>query len=106
MRLLLDECMPRRFRQDLSGHYVRTVQEMGWSGLKNGALLRQAAPLFDALVTVDRGIFYQQNLTGATISVVILLSASNGLDALRPFLPALQTALNSITPGQVVRISL
>jgi hypothetical protein len=97
--------MPKRFRRELSGHYVRTVQEMGWSGLKNGALLRQAAPQFDALLTVDRGIQYQQNLTLMTMSIVVLISASNGIAALRPLLPALLEVLDTLKPGQVVRVS-
>lgn len=40
MRLLLDECVPRKLRSDLEGHDVRTVQEMGWAGKKNGELVR------------------------------------------------------------------
>jgi hypothetical protein len=62
MRLLLDECMPRRLKQELFGHDVSTVQEMGWAGIKNGALLQLASGSFDALLTVDQGIEYQQNL--------------------------------------------
>lgn len=60
MRLLLDECIPKRLKRELLGHEVRTVQDMGWSGIKNGALLRLADGRFDALLTVDQGIEYQQ----------------------------------------------
>ena len=42
MRLLLDECVPKRLRRELPGHEVRTAQEAGWAGVKNGALLRAA----------------------------------------------------------------
>lgn len=62
MRVLLDECLPRKLKQELGGHEVRTAQEEGWAGLKNGALLQAAAGRFDVLLTVDRNIAFQQNL--------------------------------------------
>ena len=42
MRLLLDECVPKRLKGELRGHEVKTVQDMGWAGIKNGALLKLA----------------------------------------------------------------
>ena len=62
MRLLLDECVPRRLGRHLAPHEFQTVQQAGWGGLKNGALLARAAESFDVFVTVDQGIRYQQNL--------------------------------------------
>jgi hypothetical protein len=62
MRLLLDECVPKRLKRELVGHEVKTVQELGWAGTKNGGLLKLADGQFDALLTVDQGIEYQQNL--------------------------------------------
>jgi hypothetical protein len=61
MRVLLDECVPRALRNDISGHEVRTVAEAGWAGVKNGELLRLAATAFDVLITVDRSLEYQQS---------------------------------------------
>jgi predicted nuclease of predicted toxin-antitoxin system len=52
MRVLVDECVPRRLKRHLPGHEVRTVPEVGWAGKKNGELLRLAAREFDAFVTV------------------------------------------------------
>ena len=63
-------------------------EDMGWAGIKNGALLRLADGQFDALLTVDQGIEYQQNLSGLTISVVVMAAAGNDVDDLRPLLPA------------------
>jgi len=57
MRLLLDESVPRRLRRALPGHSVKTAVEMGWGGVKNGALLVLAAAEFDAFITVDRNLF-------------------------------------------------
>ena len=72
MRVLLDENLPRDLVTELAGHHVTTVQASGWSGRKNGELLRSAHGLFDALMTMDRGIQYQQNLTNLRLSVLII----------------------------------
>ena len=65
MRLLIDECLPRALKWLLQEHTCRTVQEMGWSGKKNGELLSLAETEFDALLTMDQGFEHQQNLHGA-----------------------------------------
>ena len=62
MKLLLDESLPRPLADLLPGHDVRTVVQSGWSSLSNGELLRKAATEFDALVTADQNIEFQQNL--------------------------------------------
>ena len=76
MRLLLDESVPSRLRRSLPDHAVRTVVEMGWSGVKNGRLPALAANEFDAFVTVDKNLPYQQNLTTLPIAVLVLASGS------------------------------
>lgn len=58
MRVLLDECVPRALRNDIPGHEVKTVAEVGWAGVKNGELLRFAAAEFDLLITIDRNLEY------------------------------------------------
>ena len=58
MKLLIDECLPRTLKRLLGDHECRTVQEMGWSGKKNGVLLSLAELEFDVLVTVDQGMEY------------------------------------------------
>ena len=93
MRLLLDECVPKRLKRELHGHEAKTVQDMGWAGIKNGALLRLADGQFDALLTVDQGLEYQQNLSGLRISVVIMTAPSNDVDDLHPLLPAVKRLL-------------
>lgn len=70
MKLLLDENLPHDLRYFLPGHQVFTVAFMGWSGVKNGELLgRAAAEGFDALLSLDSGIAYQQNLHALPCSV-------------------------------------
>lgn len=67
MRLLLDEQVPSVFADSLIGHTVSTTQQMEWSGLENGELLRRAGTHgFDALITIDKGIEFQQNLAPIT----------------------------------------
>lgn len=88
MRILLDECVPRRLRQELPGHDVHTVPEMGWSGKKNGELLQlMAVQGFEVLLTVDQSIRHQQNLQTAGIAVVVLVAVSNRLGDLVPLMP-------------------
>jgi len=104
MRLLLDECVPKRLRRELQGHEVRTVREAGWAGLENGALLQAADEAFEVLLTVDQGVQHQQNLQGFRIGVVIMVAPSNDIDDLRPLLPGVIEALRQIQPGQVIRV--
>ena len=104
MRLLLDECVPKRLKRELRGHEAKTVQDMGWAGITNGALLRLADGQFDALLTVDQGIEYRQNLSGLTISVVIMMAPSNDVDDLHPLLPAVEGALADLRPGEIMRV--
>lgn len=61
MKVLLDECVPRRLVADINGHFVSTVPQAGWAGIKNGRLLRSAETEFDVLVTVDQNLRYQKN---------------------------------------------
>lgn len=104
MRLLLDESVPRRLRRALPAHTVKTVVEMGWSGVKNGALLALAAVEFEAFITVDRNLPYQQNIAMLPIAVVVLASHSNELQALLPFVPRLEEALARLQPRSLVQI--
>lgn len=77
---------------------------MGWAGIKNGALLRRATGAFDAFITVDQGIKFQQDLTGLTLRVVVLLGASNDIDDLRPLVPGTLRALSVMQPSQVIQV--
>ena len=104
MRLLLDESVPRRLRRALPTHAVKTAVEMGWSGVKNGALLALAAAEFDAFVTVDQNLPYQQNVATLPIAVVVLATRSNELQALLPLVPRLEEVLATLRPRSLVQI--
>ena len=105
MRLLLDECVPARLRKALPSHEVSTVGLEGWSGIKNGKLLALAAAGFDALVTVDKNLPYQQNMTTLPIAVLVLDAKSNELPYLLPLLPALEAVLKSLVKGSYVLVA-
>ena len=105
MRLLLDECVSEVLRNYLAGHECQTVRYAGFAGLENGQLLTAAeAAKFDVLLTVDRGFAYQQNLGHRKIAVIIFCGKSVLLEDLVPLMPVCLAHLESIEPGQVVRI--
>lgn len=105
MRILLDECMDERFRKSFPGHECQTVKYAGFAGRKNGALLRAAeAAKFDVLLTVDRGFEYEQNPEGRKIAILIVSARSNRLRDLLPLVPDILVALESLQPGQVLRV--
>ena len=104
MKLLLDECVTRYLRQDLIGHDVSTVDEAGFKGLKNGALLKAANGRFEVLVTVDKSIRHQQHLQSFQIAVLLLIAKTNRYEHLKPLVPQALEALKSIKPGTFAQV--
>ena len=104
MRVLLDECVPRRLKRELPGHEVHTVTERGWSGVKNGELLALADAEFDVFLTIDQNLKYQQNLTAFRIAVVLLVARNNRLQRLLPLMPEVRETLGKIGVGEFVRV--
>jgi hypothetical protein len=105
MRVLLDENVDRRlkplFDEDLE---VLTVRERGWGSLSNGALLAAAQSEFDAIVTMDRNIPYQQNLALLALGLVVIRAFNNRKSTVEPLMPEVNRALAEIQPGQVIYI--
>jgi hypothetical protein len=104
MRILLDESLPKELQSELSGHEVRTIQEQGWSSLKNGDLLSRGAAQFDAFLTADQNLQYQQNLSTLPLSVVVLVAKTNRIQDLRPLIPQLQVVLSTLARRTLVRV--
>ncbi len=105
MKLLLDENLPHQLRHEIPGHDCSTVAYLGWSGIENGELLRRAASAgFDALVTKDANVQFEQNLVNLPLAVVVVHAASNDIDDLRPLLPALLQALAALPPKQITHV--
>ena len=87
-------------------HVVRTVADEGWKGLKNGALLQRMREVgFAALVTVDRRMEYQQNITRSGIGLVVLHAYRARIQELAPLAPAIADALNTLEPGTIVHLT-
>ena len=101
MRVLLDECLPRRLKRELVGHDARTAPEMGWASKRNGELLALAARDFDVFLTADRNLSYQQDVSAFNIAVVVLVAQSNRIDDLRPLAPRLLEMLATAKRGAV-----
>jgi predicted nuclease of predicted toxin-antitoxin system len=107
MKVLLDECVPRKLKDSLADRECQTVPEAGLAGKKNGELLGLAESLgFDVFVTMDKGVEYEQNLGGRRIAIIVLRSRSNRLIDLLPLVPACLVELSSIAPGQLLRIGM
>ena len=104
MRILLDESLPRKLALELSGHETQTVPRRGWSGLKNGELLRRASGEFEVLLTGDRNLEFQQNLVALPIAVIVPVAVNNRVETLRALLPQVFEALKRIRPGQLVSV--
>jgi predicted nuclease of predicted toxin-antitoxin system len=106
MRILLDECLPSELRGNVAemGHECQTVRQAGFGSKKNGELLNIAEGSWDVLLTSDRNIKYQQNMTGRKVSIVILRARTNRLKDLAPLMPAFGEALLTIQPGQIVDV--
>jgi predicted nuclease of predicted toxin-antitoxin system len=106
MKLLIDECVPRRVKFLFAdgGHECQTVREAGFSGKENGELLALAEEHFDVLLTIDKNIRYQQNMTGRSIAILIIRPVSNDLDDILPHIPQALDSLKSLKPGQIVEI--
>jgi predicted nuclease of predicted toxin-antitoxin system len=105
MKLLLDENLPHQLRHELVGHDCFTVAYLGWGGVENGALLALAAANgFDALLTKDANLEYEQNLTNLPIAVVVIVARSNHIDDIRPLLPKLLVALQRLPEKQVSHV--
>ena len=102
MRVLLDECLPRRLKHVLIGHEVQTVPEAGWASKRNGDLLRLAAREFDVFLTVDRRLQQEQQLSMFRIAVIVLVARSNRLLDLLPLVPATLEVLPRAKLGEAV----
>ena len=104
MRILLDEGVPEVIKRRLSTLPIATVEEMGWRGIKNGALLDLMAEEFQTIVTTDKNLPFQQNLARRRIAAVIL--PSNRIRIVIELMPKIELALITITPGQLVELTI
>jgi hypothetical protein len=104
MRIILDECLPRKLKNDIVGHDVSTVTEIGWTSVRNGRLLSLAEAMFDILLTVDRNMEYQQDISSYQLTLIVLLSPDNKRQTLRLLVPDLLDLLPTVESGKVYHV--
>ncbi len=106
VRVILDENLPRALARELVGHDAKTVPQMGWASLKNGALLASIAGAgFDALLTMDSNLSKQQRVEDLPFGVVVVRAHDNQLATLLPLVPAILGAVTAVRAGEVVTTS-
>ena len=99
MRILLDQGTPAPLRRAFAGHSVATAHEEGWATLTNGELLAAAEGSFDAFVTTDQNLRYQQNLTGRRLAILVLPTTS--WPRLQLHAAAIAGAVLTLRPGEL-----
>ena len=105
MKVLLDECVPRRFRDALPAIEVSTARDQRWTSLRNGELLTaMRASGFTTLVTVDRNLTYQQHIAASGIAVIVIHAVTNRLPDLIPLGPSVVEAIAGTLPGAISRV--
>jgi uncharacterized lipoprotein NlpE involved in copper resistance len=102
VKILIDENLPRHLKQVLAEHEVFTVQEMGWAGIENGALLERANTSFQVLLTADQNLRYQQNLSRMNIAIVVF--PSNRLKIVMRLIGRLKDVLMTIRATEIVEL--
>lgn len=105
-RVLFDENLPRLLRRKLPDFEIRTVQEEGWGSFKNGELLRRAEGKFDVLLTADRRMQYQQNLTSFALGIVVIVTPRLQLQLLERSLAELRTAIDRVASGEIIQVTI
>jgi hypothetical protein len=105
MLIIFDQATPVPIRPFLEGHTVRTAAQQGWDKLRNGDLLTAAEEAgFDILLTTDKNMRYQQNLSGRRIAVVVL--GQQQWPKLRPHMARVVEAVNAAIPGSLAEVDI
>jgi predicted nuclease of predicted toxin-antitoxin system len=105
MKILLDERIPRKFKDSLAGHICSTAPEAGFAGRKNGELLSLAEQNgYEVFLTLDKGLQYQQNLAQRSIAIIIVRARSNRIADLVPHAKTCLEQIASIRSGQIVLV--
>jgi hypothetical protein len=103
MKIIIDECVPYIVKKGLTQRQIKTVREMGWSGIQNGELLRLVNGEFDIFITSDKNLRYQQNLENVNLSIILL--PSNQVPVVKGLLSQIDDAISSIKPGNFIEIA-
>lgn len=102
MKIVIDECVPHIVKKRLPQREIKTVQEMGWAGVKNGELLKLIEAEFDIFITSDKNLRYQQNLQNRNIAILLL--PSNQIPIIINLLPQIDEELERIKSSDFVEL--
>ncbi len=106
MKLLLDENLPEKLKNDLPEHEVYTIRQKGWKGKTNGELLKlMLKENFDAFITADKHLSYQQNFKEYPVAVVVLSAKRINYSQLKPLVPKINKTLKKKLKAGVVVVS-
>lgn len=103
MKILFDHGTPAPLRHALAGHEISTAYEMGWATLSNGDLLAAAEESFDAFITTDKNLRYQQNLVGRRLVILVLPTTS--WPKIQRHVREIAERVNMLKPGDFVEMS-
>lgn len=103
-RVLLDENLPRKLRRELPALTVRTVQEEGWTSFRNGELLSRAQSSFEVLLTADRRLQFQQNISRFDIGVVVIVTMNLRFRTILTAIEKIRSALEEVRAGEVISV--
>lgn len=101
MKVLLDECLPKKLKREIEADFVQTVPEAGWASKKNGELLRLAEIDFDVILTNDQNMEHQQTLSKFDLAFIVLVVPTNDILDLKPLMPAANKTLKTIKTGEI-----
>ena len=102
MKIIIDECVPHIVKKHLPQREIKTVQEMGWAGVKNGELLKLVEAEFEIFITSDKNLRYQQNLQNRKIAILLL--PSNQIPIVKNLLPQIDEELERIKSSDFVEL--
>jgi hypothetical protein len=102
VKIIIDECVPHIVKKRLPQREIKTVQEMGWAGVKNGELLKLVEAEFEIFITSDKNLRYQQNLQNRKIAILLL--PSNQIPVVKNLLPQIDEELERIKSSDFVEL--
>src|SRR5688572_7608306 len=98
MKVLIDECLPKKLKFEIKAEFVQTVPEAGWASKQNGELLRLAEQSFDVIVTNDQNMEHQQIVSRYDLAFIVLVASTNDIVDLLPLMAKVNMSLNSAKP--------
>jgi predicted nuclease of predicted toxin-antitoxin system len=105
MKLLLDENLPKKLKQDFSEHEIYTVTDKSWNGKKNGELLLLMLDEgFDALLTFDRNLEHQQNFSKYPLAVIVLMAENNTYIVLSELVEKIKSELEKPLQAGAIKV--